>query len=107
PSRRSSDLFVALGLLVGWNWPFLGVLVAVLVVGAVLGVVIERIAFRPIRYAPQVTGFITSLALSILLQNLGILILSPQPRTFRIPDALSKLANFGDRKSTRLNSSHV
>lgn len=87
--------FVALGLLVGWNWPFLGVLVAVLVVGAVIGMVIERIAFRPIRNAPQVTGFITSLALSILLQNLGILILSPQPRTFRIPETLSKLANIG------------
>lgn len=40
------------------------------------------------RGAPQVTGFIASLAVSIMLQNLGILFLSAQPRNFTFPDYL-------------------
>ena len=87
--------FVALGLLVAWHWPFAGVLVAIAAVGAMVGIAIERVAFRPVRQAPQVTGFITSLAVSILLQNLGILLLSPQPRTFRLPSWLTEVTPVG------------
>ncbi len=65
------------------------------IVGFLIGIVIERVAFRPIRSAPQVTGFITSLAVSSLIENLGILLLTAQPRSFNIPDYLNKLLSFG------------
>ena len=61
--------FVTLGLLqLNLSWPILAILV--LLIGALVGFTIDRIAFRPMRGAPQVTGFIASLALSLLLQNL-------------------------------------
>lgn len=75
-------LFQALGA------PFPVVVIGVLISGAAVGIIIEKTTFRPMRGAPQVTGFIASLAVSIMLQNLGILFLSAQPRNFTFPDYL-------------------
>ena len=47
------------------------------------------------RGAPQVTGFIASLAVSIMLQNLGVLFLTAQPRNFTFPEYLQKVINAG------------
>ena len=87
--------FVTLGLVtLGLPWPVLAVLV--LVAGALVGIAVERIAFRPIREAPKVTGFIASLALSVLLQNIGVLIFTAQPRNFFFPEYLQKLIALGE-----------
>ena len=43
----------------------------VIAIGALSGLVVERFAFRPMRGAPQVTGFIASLGVSIMIQNLA------------------------------------
>jgi branched-chain amino acid transport system permease protein len=75
--------------------PFPVVLAIVLVVGAAVGLLIERAAFRPMRGAPQVTGFIASLAISIIIQNLAVLTVSAQPRTFTVPSYLNQLIAFG------------
>jgi branched-chain amino acid transport system permease protein len=80
--------FAAFGVLTVLNLPLWAALVAVLAVGAVLAMVIDLVAFRPQRSAPQVNGFITSLGVSILLQNLGVLLLTGQPRPFNLPDWL-------------------
>jgi branched-chain amino acid transport system permease protein len=83
--------FVTLGLVLFSKLPFPVIVILVLVAGALMGILIERAAFRPMRGAPQVTGFITSLAISILMQNLGILLLTGQPRNFFFPDYLQKV----------------
>ncbi|MBA3325570.1 MAG: branched-chain amino acid ABC transporter permease [Rhodobacteraceae bacterium] len=80
--------FGAFGLLSVLDLPLWAALVAVLALGAVLAMAIDLIAFRPQRGAPQVNGFITSLGVSILIQNLAILTLSGQPRPFNLPDWL-------------------
>ena len=75
--------------------PFPVVLAIVLVVGAGVGLLIERAAFRPMRGAPQVTGFIASLAVSIIIENLAVLTVSAQPRTFAVPAYLNQLVPLG------------
>lgn len=87
--------FVTLGLLQSLGAPFPVVAIGVLLAGGLMGVMIERAAFRPMRGAPQVTGFIASLAVSIMLQNLGILTLSAQPRNFSFPDNLQEVIHAG------------
>ncbi|MFW6181628.1 MAG: branched-chain amino acid ABC transporter permease [Spirochaetota bacterium] len=86
--------FVTLGLITA-GVPFPVVVILVLGAGAFMGFAIERLAFRPMRGAPQVTGFIASLAVSILLQNAGILAFTPQPRNFFLPAYLQKIVRFG------------
>lgn len=46
-----------------------------------LAVVMERVAFRPVRGASPATLLITSFAVSYLLQSLAVLILGPEPRS--------------------------
>ena len=87
--------FLTLGLMQVVGAPFPLVALAVLAAGTAMGILIEKTAFRPMRGAPQVTGFIASLAVSIMLQNLGILILTAQPRNFAFPDYLQKLIHIG------------
>jgi len=64
-------------------------------VGGATGMMIERIAFRPMRGAPQVTGFIASLAVAIVIENLGIMTLTAQPRNFIVPAYLSTFIAIG------------
>jgi branched-chain amino acid transport system permease protein len=87
--------FITLGLLQKLGLPFPVVALGVLITCAGVGVLIEKGAFRPMRGAPQVTGFIASLAVSIMLQNLGILFLTAQPRNFSFPDYLQKVIAIG------------
>jgi branched-chain amino acid transport system permease protein len=87
--------FVTLGLVTSRIVPFPGIVLIVLLTGLVMGIVVERVAFRPVRHASPVTGFITSLALSILFQNLGILTLTAQPRNFMFPKYLQTIWEIG------------
>ena len=77
------------------NLPFPAALVVVVITGALFGMLIERIAFRPMRGAPQVTGFIASLAVAIIIENLAVMTISAQPRTFLVPDYLNQLVASG------------
>ncbi len=82
--------FTALAVMIVAGLPLPVVILAVLVVGAAMGLAIEFVAFRPLRGAPQVNGFITSLAVSILIQNVAILLLTAEPRGVAFPAFLSE-----------------
>jgi branched-chain amino acid transport system permease protein len=60
----------------------LGVLVAAMASSAALGVTVERLAYRPVRNAPRLTPLITAIGVSLLLQNLGVLVFGATPRSF-------------------------
>jgi branched-chain amino acid transport system permease protein len=58
------------------------VLIAAMVICGILGFLIERLAYRPLRSAPRLNVLITAIGVSLLLQNLGQLnfIFGTQPR---------------------------
>lgn len=58
------------------------VLVVAMLACALLGVTIERFAYRPLRGARRLTPLITAIGVSILLQNVGIMLFGPNPRPF-------------------------
>jgi len=49
---------------------------------AVLGFVIERAAYRPLRRAPRLNALITAIGISLLLENLGQIIFGADPKDF-------------------------
>ena len=61
--------------------PLLGILVAV-VICTVLGVTIERVAYRPLRGASSLAVLITAIGVSYLLQNVALLIFGSNARQF-------------------------
>jgi branched-chain amino acid transport system permease protein len=58
------------------------VLVSSMVVCALLGMLIERFAYRPVRKAPKLTPLITAIGVSLLLENLGQLVFGAEPERF-------------------------
>lgn len=48
----------------------------------ILGVIIERFAYRPLRRASRLTPLISAIGVSIFLQNLFMLVVSPQAKPF-------------------------
>ncbi|MBK1663479.1 branched-chain amino acid ABC transporter permease [Rhodospirillum rubrum] len=65
-------------------------------VSVLVGVLAERIAYRPVRGAPDVTLLLTSLALTYVLENLAILIFSSSPRAMPLPDWMGEVYSFSD-----------
>ena len=61
--------------------PALGILISVAVCTA-LGVVIERIAYRPLRQASKLVVLITAIGVSYLLQNVALLIYGANTKSF-------------------------
>ena len=49
---------------------------------ALIGVLIERLCYRPLRDQPRITVLITAIGVSLLLQNLGQLIFGADPKFF-------------------------
>jgi len=62
--------------------PFPVALLLAMVCPALLGMLIQRTAYKPLRYSPRITALITAIGVSLLLENLGILVLRPDPRPF-------------------------
>jgi branched-chain amino acid transport system substrate-binding protein len=58
------------------------VLLFAMLASALTGVAMERFAYRPLRKAQRLAPLITAIGVSILLQNLGVLVFGPNPRSF-------------------------
>jgi branched-chain amino acid transport system permease protein len=61
---------------------FLGALSFSMLLTALLGVTIERLAYRPLRQAPRVSAVITALGVGLFLEYFTLGILGPEPRHF-------------------------
>ena len=73
--------FVLLGLL--------GLVVVAMVACAILGIVIEKLAYRPLRNRPKLTVLITAIGVSLFLEYGGQFLFGPDPKPFldKVPDA--------------------
>ena len=61
--------------------PVVGVVLA-MIVCTVLGIVIERLAYKPLRQAPSLAVLITAIGVSYFLQNAALLLWSSSPKVF-------------------------
>lgn len=76
------------GAYIGWfcttvlKLSFIPALIISMILSALLGVVIERIAYKPLRNATRLAALITAIGMSFLLEYGGMWIVTPQTRTF-------------------------
>jgi branched-chain amino acid transport system permease protein len=59
-----------------------GIMLFSMAVCAVLGTIIERFAYRPVRRAAKMTSLITAIGVSLLLENAGQLVFGADPKFF-------------------------
>ncbi len=74
--------------------PVVGILLAV-VVCTLLGIIIERLAYKPLRAAPSLAVLITAIGVSYFLQNAALLIWKSDPKVFTSVVDLPSLKLFG------------
>ncbi|MER2225983.1 MAG: branched-chain amino acid ABC transporter permease [Carnobacterium sp.] len=74
--------FVGYTAINSFNLSFLPALIVSMVFCAVLGVLIERIAYKPLRNATRVAALITAIGMSYLLQNGMIYLVGSETRAF-------------------------
>jgi branched-chain amino acid transport system permease protein len=66
----------------GTLWGGLFVLAGAMIGCAILGILVERIVYRPLRGGPTINVLITAIGVSLLLQYTGQLVFGAAPRTF-------------------------
>lgn len=96
-------VYAGFGIIAVMHAPFLVALLIAMAIAALFGVLLERVAYRPLRYATEEATMITSLAISIFIENLGIMTVSAQPRAFKVPDFLNIIHNWGSISVSNMN----
>jgi Branched-chain amino acid ABC-type transport system, permease components len=74
--------YAALFLAVSIHCPLLVILPLTFIAIGGLGVVIERLAYRPLRNAPRVSAVITALAVGLFLETIMLATVGPEPKKF-------------------------
>jgi branched-chain amino acid transport system permease protein len=74
-------------------YPALSIIIAFMVgmgVAASIGFFLEKIAYRPLRKAPRLIPLISAIGASMVLQNISLLLFSPQLRNYNNPNAMAR-----------------
>ncbi len=95
--------YAAVGFVTNMFLPFPLAVFLSLVIVVIIGVLIERMAYRPLRKTAEETTLITSFAVSILIQNLAVMLFSPQPKAFKLPDYLTSTFQAGTFSFSTMN----
>ncbi len=64
------------------NISIIPALIISMIVTGILGIVVERLAYKPLRHAPRISVLITAIGVSFFLEYTSMYFVSPTPRTF-------------------------
>ncbi|MDD3471975.1 MAG: branched-chain amino acid ABC transporter permease [Syntrophaceae bacterium] len=77
-----------------WPVAFLGAAIFT----AVIGILIDRGAYKPIRKSPRISALITAIGVSFLLENLALVLIGGRPKSFPIPTLFNGSLSIGELK---------
>jgi branched-chain amino acid transport system permease protein len=83
--------------------PWVVFFVAALVVTAIFAVGMERVAFRPVRGAPEATLLVTSFAVSYFLQHLALLVMGSEAQAIVYPQVVLESIRAGGLQIAKLD----
>ncbi|HHY93199.1 MAG TPA: branched-chain amino acid ABC transporter permease [Firmicutes bacterium] len=65
------------------------------VLTTLLGLSIERVAYRPLRDSPRISVLISAIGVSFLLENLGLVVFGGRPKAFFVPPFFATMHSIG------------
>jgi branched-chain amino acid transport system permease protein len=73
-------------------------IIVLLALGAAIlaALVMDRVAFRPLRGSSVATLLLTSFGVSVIIQNLFLILVSPRTQGVTVPDVLNEAVNIGE-----------
>lgn len=80
--------YFAFFIVVYTNLPFLIVVPLAMILAALMSIVVERVAYKPIRKAPRISALITAIGVSLFLQNLAQVLFKADPKI--MPELIEK-----------------
>lgn len=83
-------------------FPWYAAIPAVILETVVLGVLIERCAYKPLRSAPRMSVMISAIGVSYLLENLANYLFTAMPQSYPQIPVLKKVYTFGDISVSRV-----
>jgi branched-chain amino acid transport system permease protein len=85
-SVASFGAYIMFGLAVAWlHVPFVIAFFAAMILTALLGVIIERMAYRPLRHAPKLAPLTTAIAVSFVLDAIVMIVMGSDIKSFGLP----------------------
>lgn len=84
----------------GLPW-YAAFILAILITG-ILGMVVEGVAYRPLRDAPKISILISAIGASFLLENLAVVIFGGRPKAFPTPKLFTDMVQVGNITIQRL-----
>jgi branched-chain amino acid transport system permease protein len=94
--------YVALLLMVV-GLPFLLAAAAGIAASTIAGLIMERVAYRPLRGAHEIAMLLTSFSVTIFLENLAIILFRPTSRPFPAPAVLRSVIEMGQLRVAGLD----
>ena len=100
--------YVVFTMMSGMGMPALPSVIAATAICTVLGVVIEKIAYKPLRKATPLAVLITAIGVSYLLQNIALLIFGADTKSFTSGTEISrwKSGNFRSNSCSSCSLHH-
>jgi branched-chain amino acid transport system permease protein len=86
-----------------WAWPWPAAFGLAVAVTGLMGVLLERGAYRPLRRAPRLSLLISAIAASFLLENLALVLAGGRPKPFPTPAVLAGACHWGGLFIPRLS----
>lgn len=62
---------------------------------ALTGVIVERVAYKPLRQAPKISALISAIGVSFFLENVGLVTFGGRPKPFDQPEIFSQVWQIG------------
>ena len=81
---------------VQFGLPWWAALMGSMLLTALLGMLIDQGAYRPLRQAPRISALITAIGVSFFLENLGLVVFGGRPKAFQRPEIFNQLYQWGE-----------
>ena len=88
--------FIIYLMIISVGLPFIPAVLLAMAGCALLGVLMEKIAYKPLRKATRLSALITAIGVSLFLQNLFMVVFRPDPRPFPALQVPGSFTLFGD-----------
>jgi branched-chain amino acid transport system permease protein len=75
--------------------PWWLVFILAAVITGILGLLLEKLAYKPLRESPRITILISAIGASFFLENFAIVVFGGRPKAFPIPNMFNKVVKLG------------
>lgn len=83
--------FLGYALIAMFNLPFTLAILLAVIISALIGILMDKIAYKPLREAPKISLLITAIGISFFLENAFTVFAGGVPRAFPVPEYMEKV----------------